>query len=197
MTHGRCFSISSRRSEDLNPVLIAPSTLSLLGLMDRFLDNLNLWMGATPKSQHKSFDNLAIAGSEIHHMYSNSWRSFTEQIQSHLKEDLSERLNHFSDLHVSINGRYVLNPQMVPDFDVLSPLDWVERREPETHVVHSGHNHGLFKFGFLGKDVSITQGGAQRTELLPAVARGGGTDCQIACNRQACSSCPTPESEGQ
>jgi hypothetical protein len=142
----------------LNPILVAPSALSLVGLPDRILDNLKLWMGATPKSQHQSFDNLAIAGSEVHHMYSGSSKSFTAQVQAHLRQDLADQIDNFSDLHVAINGRYVLNPQRVADFDDFSPLDWVEKREPEMLVVHSGHNHGLFKFGFLGKNVSITQG---------------------------------------
>ncbi|QVM93771.1 hypothetical protein JYG34_12440 [Pseudomonas entomophila] len=142
----------------LNPILVAPSALSLVGLPDRILDNLNLWVAATPNSLHQSFDNLAIAGSEVHHMYSGSWNTFFRQVQAHLRTDLAAQLDHFSDLHIAINGQYVLNPQKVADFDDFSPLDWVERRQPEMLVVHSGHNHGLFKFGFLGKNQSITQG---------------------------------------
>lgn len=142
----------------LNPVLIAPSALSLIGLPDRILDNLKLWMSATPKSQHQSFDNLAIAGSEVHHMYSSSSRQLTEQIQAILGMDFAEQLDQFADLHLAINGRFVLNPQLHPDFSDYSPLGWVEKREPEMLIVHSGHNHGLFKLGFLGKNVSITQG---------------------------------------
>lgn len=168
----------------LKPFIFAPTALSLVGLPDRMLDNLILWMSAAAKSQHQNFDNLAIAGSEVHHMYSGSGKHFAAQITALLRQDLDEQLDHFVDLHVAINGRFVLNPQRLADFDDYSPLDWVEKRQPEMLVVHSGHNHGLFKFGFLGKNVSITQGEyegrdyfqqwqevAQRIAKLPATVK--------------------------
>jgi hypothetical protein len=53
----------------------------------------------------------------------------------------------------------VLNPQQKAEYMNFSALDWVEKRQPETLLVHCGHNHGLFSFGFEARDQpSVTQG---------------------------------------
>ena len=144
----------------LDPVLLSPKTLALAaGLPGRLTDNLKQWLTQAPGSRHQSFDNLAIAGSEVHHLYSRTARHYESDISHLTQGNILERLENIPDLHIAINGKYVLSPQNHPDFDNFSPLDWVEARQPEILLVQSGHNHGLFEFGFQGKPgLGITRG---------------------------------------
>jgi hypothetical protein len=147
-----------REIRRLDPVLFSPATLALIGLPQRIKDNLQLWLGPTARSKNQSFDNLAVAGSEVHDLYNRTSASYGGEILKLTKGDLQEQIDNLADLHVAINGKYVLNPQQIPEFDDFSPLDWVEARQPETLLVQSGHNHGLFMIGFQGKASSITGG---------------------------------------
>jgi hypothetical protein len=142
----------------LDPVLFSPATLAMIGLPKRIKDNLQLWLGPTARSRSQSFDNVAIAGSEVHDLYSRTSASYGRDILELTEGDLQEQIDNLANLHVAINGRYVLNPQQIPEFNDFSPLDWVEARQPETLLVQSGHNHGLFMLGFQGKPTNITAG---------------------------------------
>lgn len=171
----------------LDPVLLSPKTLALAaGLPVRLTDNLKQWRTQASRSRNQSFDNLAIAGSEVHDLYSRTARRYESDIRDRTQGNILEHLDNIPGLHVAINGKYVLNPQNHPDFDDFSPLDWIEARQPEILLVQSGHNHGLFEFGFQGKPgLGITRGEdpegrayfeqwevvAQRIAKLPAGVR--------------------------
>ncbi|CAG8866451.1 hypothetical protein PS861_01468 [Pseudomonas fluorescens] len=171
----------------LDPVLLSPKTLALAaGLPARLKNNLNQWRTQAPQSRSQSFDNLAIAGSEVHDLYSCTASLYEIDISERSGGNILEHLDNISDLHVAINGKYVLNPQNHPEFNDFSPLKWVEARQPEILLIQSGHNHGLFEFGFKGNPgLDITQGEdregrdyfeqwkvvAQRIAKLPAATR--------------------------
>jgi hypothetical protein len=171
----------------LDPVLLSPKTLALAaGLPARLTNNLKQWRTQAPQSRSQSFDNLAIAGSEVHDLYSRTASLYESDISERARGNILEHLDNIPDLHVAINGKYVLNPQNHPNFNDFSPLDWVEARQPEILLIQSGHNHGLFEFGFQGKPgLGITQGQdregrdyfeqwevvAQRIAKLPAGTR--------------------------
>ncbi|NQD92729.1 hypothetical protein HP532_08705 [Pseudomonas sp. CrR25] len=144
----------------LDPVLLSPKTLALAaGLPIRLTANLKQWLTQASGSRNQSFDNLAIAGSEVHDLYSRTAKRYESDIRDRAQGNLLEHLENLPGLHIAINGKYVLNPQNHPDFDDFSPLDWVEARQPEILLVQSGHNHGLFEFGFQGKPgLGITRG---------------------------------------
>ncbi|MFJ4192491.1 hypothetical protein [Pseudomonas sp. NPDC089534] len=144
----------------LDPVLFSPKTLALAaGLPLRLTNNLKQWRTQAPGSKNQSFDNVAIAGSEVHDLYSRSAKHYESDIRDHTQGNILEHLDSIPNLHIAINGKYVLNPQGNPDFDDFSQLDWVEARQPEILLIQSGHNHGLFEFGFQGKHgLGITRG---------------------------------------
>lgn len=143
----------------VDPVILSPATLAFAGLPSRIRANFRAWQQQPGGSKYECFDNLGIAGAAVHQLYSLTSESCAKTIAELTPGGPSDVMGNIGALHLPINGRFVLNPQQKSAYMTYSPLDWVERREPENLVVHIGHNHGLFAFGFSAKDqASITQG---------------------------------------
>jgi hypothetical protein len=145
----------------LDPIFLSPANLAFAGLPGRILGNFERWQKRPGGSASECFDNLSVAGFQVHDLYScTSARSdaFIKRVAAGGPVAVLNP-NTLGDLHLAINSRFVLNPQEKSAYAGFSPLDWIEHREPETLLVQIGHNHGLFGFGFSAKDQnSITQG---------------------------------------
>ena len=143
----------------LDPVFLSPANLSFVGLPGRVLENFKAWQKQPGGSKFECFDNLAVAGAKVHDLYSRTSASSSGEITVIAAGGADDILGKVGELHLPVNARFVLNPQQKPEFKDFSTLDWVEQRQPETLLVHCGHNHGLFEFGFAAKDQqSVTQG---------------------------------------
>ena len=148
-----------REVRRLSPAFLSPANLSFAGLPGRILENFRAWQKQPGDSKYECFDNLAVAGAKVYDLYSLTSRNCDVIINQLTTRGEVDVLQHIGDLHLPINARFVLNPQQKPEYMGFTPLDWVEQRPPEILLVHIGHNHGLFGFGFEAKDQpSVTQG---------------------------------------
>ena len=135
------------RELDLGDLVRANFTVKQL--LTRVRDNLGAWLAPGAASATAWFDNLAISGAEVHDLYSRSATSSDADIVRLAPNGRDSDLNakNVPDLHVAINGRFVLNPMANDEFADFTPLEWVRRRRPEHLVVQIGHNHGLYDIG--------------------------------------------------
>lgn len=156
-----------REVRRLNPIILSPANLAFIGLPGRILENFNRWHKTPGGSQFEAFDNLAVAGFQVHQLYSCTSADSAGVVNNAAAGGPSEILNlaTIGDLHLAINSRFVLNPQQKAQYENFSPLDWVELRKPETLLVHAGHNHGLFPFGFAANDAKRTISGGDHDGL--------------------------------
>jgi hypothetical protein len=142
-----------------DPVPFSPATLAFFGLPTRIRANFAQWQREPGGSKFEAFDNVAVAAAKLHDLYSLTSASANEAVNKIVAGGSDNILARAGDLHLPVNARFVLNPQQKPEYMDFSPLDWVEKRQPETLLLHCGHNHGLFAFGFEARDQpSITQG---------------------------------------
>lgn len=65
---------------------------------------------------------------------------------AHFSPSLSPRRN-CPTLHLGIDARYVLNPSQNPAYENLTPLMWVQVRQPKRLIIQIGHNNGLYAIG--------------------------------------------------
>jgi hypothetical protein len=143
----------------LDPILLSPANLAFFGLPGRVRSNFAQWQRQPGDSKFEAFDNVAVAAAKVHDLYSLTSASANDEVNRIVGGDAGNILARAGDLHLPINARFVLNPQQKSEYMDFSPLDWVEKRQPETLLVHCGHNHGLFAFGFEARDQSsVTQG---------------------------------------
>jgi hypothetical protein len=143
----------------LDPIFLSPANLAFVGLPGRIRANFARWQQQPGGSKFEAFDNLAVAGAKVHDLYSLTSARANDEVNKIIASGSDNILARTGDLHLPINARFVLNPQQKPEFMDFSALDWVEKRQPETLLVHCGHNHGLFGFGFEARDQpSVTQG---------------------------------------
>lgn len=138
-----------REIRRLNPVNAAADQLKLGGFVGRYLENIKDWERDSPATE-ECFDNLALAGAAVGDLYARTAKTSDQFIQDTLRGNPLNGLqpSKIGDLHISVNGRYVLNPSKNPAYAGYSMLDWVEKRLPENLFVQIGHNHGLFGVGF-------------------------------------------------
>ncbi|WP_395740607.1 hypothetical protein [Prosthecobacter sp.] len=138
-----------REIRRLNPVNAAASDFNLGGFVGRYLENIKGWEQDGPAAE-ECFDNLALAGAAVGDLYQRTATSSHKFIEDTLQGDLMKglQISKLGDLHISVNGRYVLNPAKKAEHADKSMLDWVEARLPENLFVQIGHNHGLFEVGF-------------------------------------------------
>ena len=127
--------------------------LQFKGLFGRVRDNLAAWLANSPTSAFTCFDNLGLSGCLIDELYTRTARSSAEEVARLAPKgatvDVVQNLlgGTLGSLHLAINARFTLNPSRDPEFDDLTPLDWVTRRRPGILLVQVGHNHGLYRIG--------------------------------------------------
>jgi hypothetical protein len=165
---------------DLEAALARQSLGNLALTIDRKLAeavaNARRWLGlhlAGNPDWPPAWDNLAISGGEVTHLIDTSaadWRAQGRQLAPVLDlagslTDLiaSGQAGKLVDLHMAINGAFLINPQALPQLDRLRPIDVVAARQPKRLLVGIGPNHGLIDITLRG-DV---EGGSQRLAKLP------------------------------
>lgn len=166
---------------DLEAVLAGMSLGRLAATIDRKLAdavaNARRWLGqhlAGNPDWPPGWDNLAISGGEVTHLIDVSaadWRAAARKLAPVLDKagsltDLigSGEGGKLADLHMAINGTFLINPQAVPEIDHLRPIDVVAARVPRRLLVNIGPNHGLIDMTLRG-DI---EGGSARLAALPA-----------------------------
>jgi hypothetical protein len=165
---------------DLEAALARQSLGHLALTIDRKLAeavaNARRWLGqylAGNPDWPPCWDNLAISGGEVTHLIDTSaadWRAAARKLAPVLDKagsltDLiaSGEGGKLVDLHMAINGAFLINPQALPQIDRLRPIDVVAARQPRRLLVSIGPNHGLIDITLRG-DV---EGGSQRLAKLP------------------------------
>jgi len=145
----------------LDTLTLSVDNFRFRGVKDRIRDNLAAWLSDPPDPDHDCFDNLSLSGALVYDLYSRSAGSSAATVRALTPQgaDTPIALKTLGDLHISLNGRFTLNPARVPEFDDFTPLDWVRLRRPKRLFVQAGHNHGLYEIGSQAEDVSFTQPG--------------------------------------
>lgn len=129
---------------------ISPKDIRFQGLLGRFFENLRAWLANKLESKQTCFDNLGLAGCQPYDLYARTAVTSNAEIQALCPEgNLTHALdlNNIGKLHLAINGRFVLNPSQDPQFNGMTPLDWVEARVPKRVLFQCGHNNGLYAIG--------------------------------------------------
>jgi hypothetical protein len=131
-------------------IQISPKDIRFQGLLGRFFANLRAWLANKVESKQICFDNLGLAGCQPYDLYARTAATSNAEIQALCPEgNLTKALDlsNVGKLHLDINGRFVLNPSQDPQFNGLTPLDWVEARQPKRLIFQCGHNNGLYAIG--------------------------------------------------
>lgn len=118
--------------------------------------NAAYWLGAPPSpSGVQYFDNVAVAGSEVWHLYAFSANDGQKQAAAVMATlggvplSLSSFGNvNVADLYYGVNSRFTLNPSNEPAFENMTQLDWVAERQPVQLLVNIGSNNGLWDMCF-------------------------------------------------
>src|SRR5215469_8578534 len=131
-------------------VQISPKDIRFQGLLGRFFTNLRAWLANKVESKLTCFDNLGLAGCQPYDLYARTPATSNAEIQAlcpngNVTEALD--LSNVGKLHLAINGRFVLNPSQDPKFNEMTPLDWVEARQPKRLFFQCGHNNGFYAIG--------------------------------------------------
>lgn len=128
------------------------------------LDRISAWLGqnaaywlAAPPSPRGSqyFDNVAVAGSEVWHLYAFTAADGQKMAQAEIDKLAGAplSLDNFGSIDVSalyygVNSRFTLNPSNEPALQNVSQLDWVAERIPQRLVISIGANNGLWDMCF-------------------------------------------------
>jgi hypothetical protein len=131
-------------------IQVAPADIRFQGLISRFLQNLRAWLANKKESASLCFDNLGLSGAQPYDLYTRTAASSNTEIAKICPNGPATSLVSYSDigtLHLGINGRYVLNPSQNPAFENLTPLGWVQVRQPKRLFIQIGHNNGLYQIG--------------------------------------------------
>lgn len=107
-----------------------------------------------------AWDNLAISGAEIEHLTEWSYRDWNEEVlrimpkPDHVDciDDLGKLGSDLMQLHMGLNGRFLLNPGNERALDDLTPMDWVALRQPRVLLVSIGANHGIIDVTLSGSE---------------------------------------------
>ncbi len=121
----------------------------------RWADNVHV----VPE-EHACWDNLSISGALLEDLTDRSfayWDARMAELRPLLDrvtslEALSATGIDIMELHMALNGRFLLNPNRRPELNRLTPLDLVNAREPRRLLVNIGSNHGI---------IDITLGGSE------------------------------------
>lgn len=131
-------------------IQLAPAEIRFQGLVGRFLQNLQAWLANKKESAFLCFDNLGLSGAKPYDLYTRTAASSNAEIAKICPNGPATSSVPYSDigtLHLGINGRYVLNPSQNPAFENLTPLMWVQARQPKRLFIQIGHNNGLYAIG--------------------------------------------------
>ncbi|MGA8655540.1 MAG: hypothetical protein WB586_05270 [Chthoniobacterales bacterium] len=131
-------------------IQLAPAEIRFQGLVGRFLQNLRAWLANKKESAFLCFDNLGLSGAQPYDLYTRTAASSNAEIAKTCPNGPATSSVPYSDistLHLGINGRYVLNPSQNPAFENLTPLMWVQARQPKRLFIQIGHNNGLYAIG--------------------------------------------------
>ena len=131
-------------------VQISPKDIRFQGLLGRFFTNLRAWLANKVESKLTCFDNLGLAGCQPYDLYARTAATSNAEIQTLCPEGSLVKaldLGNVGKLHLAINGRFVLNPSQASQFNGLTPLDWVEARQPKWVLFQCGHNNGFYAIG--------------------------------------------------
>ena len=141
--------------------------LRFQGITARFRQNLGEWLLNAVESSASCFDNLAVSGAMIHDAFSRTAATCAAEIAQLTPQGAQTPIprSRIRDLHVAIDGRFVLNPSQDPAFAGFTALDWVRERKPEVLVVQCGHNHGLYSIGADADVVPVDGADPERPEL--------------------------------
>lgn len=107
-----------------------------------------------------AWDNISISGAEIEHLTEWPCRRWNDEVQRIMPkfsqvrsiDDLAGLGPDLMQLHMGLNGRFLLNPANERALDPLTPLDWVNLRKPKVLLVSIGANHGLIDITLNGSE---------------------------------------------
>jgi hypothetical protein len=131
-------------------IQVAPSDIRFQGLIGRFLQNLRAWLSNHRESNFLCFDNLGLAGAQPYDLYTRTAATSGTEIAKICPDGTATsqvNVNDIGDLHLAINGRFVLNPSQDPTLADMTPINWVQARLPKRLFVQIGHNNGLYSIG--------------------------------------------------
>lgn len=107
-------------------------------------------------AEHLTWDNLSIAGAELPDLMERDfafWDGIVDELRPIVaSQDINAIFSRALDLHMSLNGRFVLNPNHRAELANMRPIDLVNLRQPKVLLVNIGANHGLIDITAQGSE---------------------------------------------
>ncbi|MBO0698256.1 MAG: hypothetical protein J2P46_07675 [Zavarzinella sp.] len=127
----------------LDTLTVSVEQLRFEGFGDRFRRNLREGLRAGVESAARCFDNVALSGALVHDPFTGMAATSAADVAALTPDGAATQvpLARIGDLHIAIDGRFVLNPSFDPAFAGFTQLDWVRERRPELLVVEIGTGH--------------------------------------------------------
>ncbi|MEM7506414.1 MAG: hypothetical protein AAF415_06690 [Pseudomonadota bacterium] len=112
--------------------------------------------------EHLAWDNIAISGAELPDLMERDfayWDGIVDQLRPIVASgDVGAIFGRALDLHMSLNGRFLLNPNHRAEMSNMRPVDLVNLRKPKVLLVNIGANHGLIDITAAGSEGAGNQG---------------------------------------
>ncbi|MEL6478598.1 MAG: hypothetical protein AAFR17_14810 [Pseudomonadota bacterium] len=127
------------------------------------LANATRWLNGENviQAEHLTWDNLAISGAELPDLITRDmahWDGIAESLKPLVDSgDIPAIFSRALDLHMSLNGRFLLNPNNRAELRHMRPIDLVALRKPKVLLVNIGANHGLIDITALGSEAAGNQ----------------------------------------
>lgn len=113
-------------------------------------------------AEHVTWDNLSIAGAELPDLIERDfayWDGIVDELRPLVASgDIDRIFPRALDLHMSLNGRFLLNPNHRRELANMRPIDLVNLRKPKVLLVNIGANHGLIDITANGSEAPEAQG---------------------------------------
>ena len=113
-----------------------------------------------------AWDNVAQAGAEVRDLIDRDWNFWNDLAADNLAklagvdslEDLTNSDANVIDLHMALNGKFLLNPNERDELKDMRPIDLVAARKPRHLLINIGANHGIIDVTLRGVEADPKPG---------------------------------------
>ncbi|MEM7442138.1 MAG: hypothetical protein AAF414_02285 [Pseudomonadota bacterium] len=150
----------------------------LVTLKESVRENARAWVNMQKSTGPMTFDNLAVASSEVKDLIEVSHKDAKEKRNRIWRQSKGKDVFKWPllDLHLAINSAFVLNPHQLAAFEDFRPIDWINLRKPKRLLINIGPNHGITN---LSVDDGFANGKFRLAQLPNEIDRLGAFIAQL------------------
>jgi len=169
--------LSMRQPDYRRPVLFdlereIREGLDLGRLREHVIDNADRWVEERGEwSNAPYFDNIGIAAAaygDLHEATAGERRIRVPMLLQDMRQRSHLDFAALYEFWTRLNAAFLLNPSNDPEFEDLTPLEWVASRKPRRLLVNIGSNEGLFRVGATASNPRTNQ---DQVRQIPAMAK--------------------------